>query len=122
MRKVIAGISLAVLAVVGLGACSNTSTPDPAPAVSHSASAPSSDDQAFLDTVHENAPGTENVPDSSLENLGHAICGAFDQGATVQDVANTAEQNGVDAHTAGVITGAAVGVYCPEHMGDLSQG
>ena len=74
----------------------------------------SSDDQAFLDTVHQAGIWT-GVPDATLINDAHLTCNALDAGNSYLSVVQiTMDSGGLDAYDAGYFVGASIGVYCPE--------
>ena len=73
----------------------------------------SSDDQAFLDTVHQAGIWT-GVPDATLINDAQLACNALDAGNSYLSVVQIAmDSGGLDAYDAGYFVGASIGVYCP---------
>lgn len=72
-------------------------------------------DERFLDTVHSTRPSTLQYDDDAVIDVAHLACDVFDDGGTTEDLLDAVLQTGVDVQDAGVIVGAGVGAYCPEH-------
>lgn len=85
----------------------------------------SGDDQAIKDALYlqmakEAAPG---VKDSTLLEVRSQTCAAFKaapKASTYVAVISAATKNGVDAATAGKLTGLAVASACPEYASLIS--
>lgn len=63
-----------------------------------------------------------DVPDSVLVETGHAVCDAFDRGATFTDVLVIIASDPImsaRAYEVGYLTGAAIVAFCPEHTSML---
>lgn len=78
---------------------------------------PSNADTAFLKTVQEHSFWAK-APDNGLIDVGHMVCQALDQGATMKDFV-TANRK-VPANEVEWVVGAAVGAYCPNHVDRIS--
>lgn len=118
-----------VLAVILLGGCSNDTEPQPAPTVEQTTPAPVPEpeptfdaDAAYIEVISDVYPAFD--ADATIRaqaiSLGHEVCGAFDRGATFDQVAEVAIES-FEPKVAGTIIGAAVGAYCPEHTGLINE-
>lgn len=115
-------IILSILAVLALAGCAPSepeTTTDRPPAVE--VDTPYNLDESAIDELHlanvrDLAPELEAVPDANLIALGHAICEAFDAGASFDDVALIALGSGFSTQTGGTIIGSSVAAYCDEHL------
>lgn len=61
----------------------------------------------------------DDVEFEDAKRLAVAACGAMDRGATIYDLTNLIRKENVSVSTQlelVMITGAAIGVYCPEHL------
>lgn len=116
MKKIAAVIAGAVLSV-SMSAC--VGVPTPTKTVTESSSgfsntpSTSDRDEAYADLVRDNTSLTGET--SEFVSTGKAICTAFDNGNSFDDVINTITDDGVGEYDAGFLVGASVGTYCDEH-------
>lgn len=82
-------------------------------------------DAIFLTTIRSEYPATFGPSfgtDQQEVDLAHTLCEYFDVGKTLMDAANMFMTNSdLSVQEAGYFMGAAVQVYCPEHMDVFQQ-
>ncbi|UDL15992.1 membrane protein [Microbacterium phage Pumpernickel] len=94
--------------------------PEPKPEPSEDPAPPpaapeaSSDEQAYLDFLRQEAY-FKNIDDGTLLTAGYAICDAIGAGETIDGLFYTADQNGIPGYEAGYLIGSAVAGLCPEY-------
>jgi hypothetical protein len=67
--------------------------------------------------MHNSPYGTHGNTDAELITIAHNVCGAFDSGRTVKQIAVSFW--GMTVQQRGYMMGAAVSVYCPEHQNTM---
>lgn len=78
-------------------------------------------DKTYIETVRDKYPSSV-VSDSLLLQLAEATCGAFDSGASQSDVVNVIRSSGRDSGVEiGFAVGAAVPIYCPQHLDKINN-
>lgn len=123
---------MAVLAVVALAGCStaNPSYPDNSKdAVQTAPNLNVNPDDEFLAVVHgQRNLILESAQDADLIVLGRKVCEVLDSGVSIQELAvrlvTGLQARGADSETykaAGIIVGAAIPAYCPNHNAELQR-
>jgi hypothetical protein len=77
----------------------------------------SSNDSTYLAKMHSSPYGTHDNTDLELIRMAHNVCGAFDNGRTVKQIADSFW--GMSVRQRGWLMGAGVSVYCPEHQNTM---
>lgn len=108
MKSPLIGLALVVSLSTG---CSQTSE------LSSFEQAPDSrtTEERFLDTIHQTQPSTQNYDDDAVVGVAKLACDVFDEGGTSDDLLSAVLQTDFGVEDAGVIIGAGVGAFCPEH-------
>lgn len=84
------------------------------------------DDTTFIGLVRSYGnPYIDNAEDSQLISIAHTVCDTFDSGFTYEEIVNYLATNGDTSdlkfyEMEGIIIGAAVNVYCPTYLGQIS--
>jgi len=127
MRKTLVAVA-AVVGVAALTACGGadqaapvSETASQAPATTSRSAHPgkSADavDDIYVDFLHDNGIYSSR---STLIDLGHTVCEAFDQGMSFNEVGLTALSSGTSwgVEEIGTVIGASVAAFCPwnEHV------
>lgn len=118
-KRVVAAIA-AVVVAAGIGGVAALALRDPAPVKLAPAQkvspSPTQDPEAvFLMAVRiefPDAPGTETV------RLGHTYCELLDSGVTLDRIV---EHSTANRYLAGVVAGAAIVTFCPQHEGQIQR-
>lgn len=74
-------------------------------------------DATFLTKMQNSPYGSHNNTDAELIQMAHNVCGAFDEGRTVKQIADSFW--GMTTQQKGWLIGAGVAVYCPEHQNTM---
>lgn len=119
--KILTGlVGLALL----VPACSSNSEPAPKETVYvQQDSAPQApqesesekNERVYLEIIREELASAQGVPDATILELGHNICNALDDGATLNDIGEVGMSAGMSAYDIGFIVGAATAAFCPQH-------
>ena len=72
-------------------------------------------EQSFLGLINENPDISPLYTDEDLVSAGHAVCDAFDRGASYEAVSAAGEDN-IGQAAGDAILRAAVITLCPKHM------
>lgn len=92
--------ALVVIATVfGLSACGSEPAPNP--------------NKAYLKQVRSDFPVLDEASNTNLLGMGHAVCRALNDGASIYDIFNTLDSIGMPPKMGGEIAGAAVRHFCP---------
>jgi len=111
----------AVLAApVAVAACA---TPGAATTVTVTATPPSkaadvpamSDDDEFLMLLYAESRDFALLDRRTLLDVGRGICGALDEGYSVEDIGDVTLSSGLDSDDAAALVAAAIVAICPEH-------
>lgn len=81
---------------------------------------PSSDDAIFLQVLRDGTNSWDSVPDADVIELAQLMCGAWDNGASFEEIAQVLLDSGYSQNEAGYFIGAGTETYCPEHSGNFS--
>ena len=71
-------------------------------------------EERFLDAVHEEIPGSDEVPDFVMLKIAQDICDLMEEGITEYEMFEYATVSGLDAGDAGYLVGASRGAFCPD--------
>ena len=116
MRRVALALVGALVALAALVGCSGQSqAPAPAPTVTVTEAPADSGEQALVQALRAKSIISTDAEAAAAIRAGHAVCAAFDRGATVDEVLNAALSSGFPAYEAGFVVGASVGALCLEH-------
>jgi hypothetical protein len=140
MKKLLATLALAGLALTGCSTAAPaptptvtvTQTPEPAPTVTvtpepevtetqgeHSRVGKGAmTDAEFVKFIRDARPAMSNVTDENIVGLADSTCRAFDRGASFTQVIQAVTNNstGEVAKSIGFTIGAGVRIYCPEYV------
>lgn len=127
---IIACIAIAILAMFTACGSSSSSTPAPVVTVTESYD-PMTDplvdeftlaEEKFINVIHGDNSGNQilaNADNVSLLDAGYAVCEAFDNGYTSDEIVayfvGNVEMTGQEAYAYGYIIGAAATTLCPEY-------
>ena len=105
MKKILAALALAVLAVFSVAACGENEPPPPSKA------------ELYVHVVRDNADVPAGVSNRDLVDVGHEFCHMLDEGYTMDDILYALLTEAPDADPAyvGTVAGAAVGAFCPKY-------
>lgn len=92
-------------------------TDNDAPQARANGNTSSGDEDTYLALLRGSDPWFNAVNDSTLIDLGHSTCEAFDSGMSLQMYAAVASEAGVTTDQAATIAAAAIVVFCPWHEG-----
>jgi hypothetical protein len=113
---------LALIPVIALGACTTERIVERVPATVASTQAPYTDnssyaEQNFIEGLTADHP-TEvtNLGKTSVIELGRLTCGTIDEGSTLSDFVEMANDTGVSAEFIGSLIREAVENFCPENQ------
>ena len=73
------------------------------------------DEQAYVTFVRSRSVAVSALENQAIVDLGQSICGAFDRGASAQDVIRIMITEGIDSQSTAVFAAGAVIHLCPEH-------
>jgi Protein of unknown function (DUF732) len=76
-------------------------------------------DDAFVEYLQDTYPQTRLIPGNTLVETARAVCEALDNGMTAYEMMDLIMQSGTtdeEIQVLTVISGAAVGWYCPEYL------
>lgn len=98
-----------------------TATPTPTPTETETYSPPvsMSKDDIMYAAVEPKLNGYYKKKD--VIELGHLSCKALDQGMTLTDLTLMTMETGMDAADVGIIVGASVAAFCPEHKDTIES-
>lgn len=114
-RKIITGLVTALLMLTTLVGCTDTSgvpiaqTSSPTP--------PPTRNQRMMSVFDELATNPGAWTTDEIVTAAHGVCTDFTGGDNFYQVVIDATDAGFNADDAGVLIGAAVGVYCPQYHG-----
>lgn len=114
-----------LLLTLALTGCSVSSKPSDEPSESNSPTSGSGGfygDAQFADTIKDNTDYFDSGSTKDIVNLADAVCGAFDSGATLEEVGALMIDEGAPPYDAGFFVGASVSYACPEHDDKLDSG
>lgn len=124
--KVLTAGAISLLVLTG---CASTTEAGPT-GVSHS-SVPQpvlTDEDLFLQAVRSDPNAyLQSAADSDLLNAAYETCNMLNQGYTVTDLVTILAESGTaanqeQAYAMGFIIGSAIQVFCPQYLGQVSQG
>jgi len=107
VRKFVASL-LVVVSIVGASACSVESV-ESGPVESRPRN-----ETVFLDVIRDH--GIKNLTDEQAINNAKNVCRRLDDGQNALDIAYDGIP-GQDFENSAILVGAAIGAFCPEHIG-----
>jgi hypothetical protein len=117
MKKILALVA-ALMFVIPTAACTIEAPPAAAPVTVTAEPAPepqaSSQDEQYLDTIRDESPQLNAVPDSSLVELAGNICTSLRSGIPIETVLRIGIESGLDSDSVTSIAAGAVVFYCPD--------